>query len=315
MKKAVALDASVCICTYNRRESLIEALRSLGEMRVPDETGFEVLVVDNNSSDGTAEAVEELDSENLPLRYVLEPRQGLSHARNRGISEARGRVIAFLDDDIVVEVDWLEQLLEAFSAEPLPAAVGGPAYLDLDLSRPDWWHEEFAGVAGHFDRGPSVLRSDEGYEGMIGIGANLAFDRQVFERYGLFRSDLGRKGDSLETGEELEFLGRLRRNGEKLVYDPAIVVQHRPDQGRLSRSYLRRWYFRFGEWSFVNERDSRAVRLLDVPRWRFRDVFEESARWLYALLTRRPAEAFLHQLHVVAFGGYLKRGWGRRSRA
>jgi glycosyltransferase involved in cell wall biosynthesis len=308
-----SLDVSVCVCTYNRRERLLEALHSLERVRVPNAASFEVLVVDNNSCDGTAEALRSLDSGNLPLRYVLEARQGLSHARNRCVSESRGRVVAFLDDDVVVECDWLEMLLEAFSAEPPPAAVGGPAYLATDLSRPSWWHEEFAGVAGHFDRGPAVLRSDEGYQGMIGIGANLAFDRRVFERYGEFRSDLGRTGESLAMGEELEFLDRLRRGGERLVYDPAVVVHHRPDLVRLTRSYLRRWYFRFGEWRFVTEGDSRAARLLDVPRWRFRHAVEESARWLYALLTRRPAEAFLHQLNVVAFGGYLTRAWSRRS--
>jgi hypothetical protein len=147
---------------------------------------------------------------------------------------------------------------------------------------------------------------------MIGIGANIAFDRRMFERYGQFRTDLGRTGSSLAMGEELELLERLRANGERLVYDPAIVVQHRPDLGRMSKSYLRRWYFRFGEWRCVAERESQGVRWLDVPRWHFRAVVEDGARWLHALLTRRPAEAFLHQLHVVAFGGYVKRAWGRR---
>lgn len=312
MKQPVPVDVSVCICTYNRCASLLEALHSLREMRAPARVRFEVLVVDNNSSDGTAEALERLEPGTLPLRYVLEPQQGLSHARNRAISETTGRVIAFLDDDVIVDADWLAALVEAFSAEPAPAAVGGPARIDDDLPRRRWWHEEFAGVAGHFDRGSSVLRSDEGYRGMIGIGANLAFDRRIFERYGGFRTDLGRSGSSLAMGEELDLLERLRGNDEQLVYDPAIVVHHRPDLTRMSKSYLRRWYFRFGEWRCVAERDSQGVRWLAVPRWHFRTAVEDLARWLHALLTRRPAEALLHQLHIVAFGGYLKRAWGRR---
>ncbi|MBT8488777.1 MAG: glycosyltransferase family 2 protein [Gemmatimonadetes bacterium] len=305
------LDVSVCICTYNRQESLLEVLQSLKRVHVPKATGWEVLVIDNNSSDGTAEAVQSGEWEALPLRYVHEPRQGLSHARNAAVSKAEGRVLAFLDDDVAVETDWLEKLLGAFGAEPAPAVVGGPAILDSELERPAWWHGEFDGPAGHFDAGDSVRTSDDGYGGMIGIGANMAFHRSVFERYGHFRTDLGRTGSSLAMGEELELLDRLRRGDERLVYDPSVVVYHRPDLARVSRSYLRRWYFRFGEWQFENERDSDVVRLLGLPRWRFRHLAELVAKWLGGVFTRRRPEAFLHQVHLVAFGGYVKRAWSR----
>lgn len=306
-----ALDVSVCICTYNRRESLLEVLHSLASVHVPEEATWEVLVIDNNSSDGTAGAVQGTEWRDLPVRYVHEPRQGLSNARNAAVSKAEGRVLAFLDDDVAVESDWLEKLLEAFDADPAPAALGGKAILDSDLRRPPWWHEEFDGPAGHFDGGDDVRTSDDGYRGMIGIGANMAFDRRVFETYGRFRTDLGRTGSSLAMGEELELLDRLRGGGERLVYDPSVVVYHRPDLARVSRSYLRRWYFRFGEWSFENERDSDVVRLFGLPRWRYRHLAELVARWLRAVLTRRRPEAFLHQVHLVAFGGYLKRALSR----
>jgi glycosyltransferase involved in cell wall biosynthesis len=310
-----APDVSVCICTYNRRDSLLEVLRSLTRMDVPEHASFEVLVIDNNSADGTADAVRDPAWRTLPLRYVHEARQGLSTARNAAVAEARGRVIAFLDDDVTVERDWLEKLVAAFGAGPAPAAVGGPAILDSDLRRPSWWHEEFDGPAGHFDRGDAVRSSDDGYRGMIGIGANMAFDRRVFETYGSFRTDLGRAGASLAMGEELELLDRLRRGGERLVYDPSVVVHHRPDLERVSKSYLRRWYFRFGEWSFEKERDSEVVRLLGLPRWRFKHLGELAGNWLRAVFTGRRPEALLYQLHLVAFGAYLRRGWGRnRSR-
>jgi glycosyltransferase involved in cell wall biosynthesis len=313
MSEPAPVDISICICTYNRRASLLEALGSVRELQVPRGLCFEVLVVDNNSSDGTSAALEEFDAGRLSLRHVIETRQGLSHARNRAISETTGRVIAFLDDDVIVDVRWLTALAAAFSEEPAPAAVGGPARIDDDRPRPRWWHEEFAGVAGHFDGGSSVLSSHEGYRGMIGIGANLAFDRRVFERYGGFRTDLGRSGSSLAMGEELELLARLRDNDERLVYDPAVVVHHRPDLTRMSKSYLRRWYFRFGEWRCVAERESRGARWLAVPRWHYRTAVADFARWLQALVMQRPAEALLHQLHVVAFGGYLRRAWRERS--
>jgi glycosyltransferase involved in cell wall biosynthesis len=309
---AATIDVSACICTYNRKERLGDALASLAQVRLPAGVGFEVVVVDNNSSDGTAETVADATAEGFSYRYVMEPRQGLSHARNRAIAEARGRLIAFLDDDVVVEKDWLQKLVLAFSVEPMPAAVGGRALLDAERALPRWWHDDFAGPAGHFDRGDSVLRSDKGYRGMIGIGANLAFDRRVFDRYGEFRSDLGRTGTSLAMGEELELLERLRRGGETLVYDPSVVVRHRPDLVRLSRSYLRRWYFQFGEWRFVAEGESDVARVLGIPRWRLRHVVEEGARWFYALITRKPGAAFQHELELFVFAGYLNGQWQRR---
>jgi len=306
-----APDVSVCICTYNRRESLLEVLASLTRMDVPDDASFEVLVIDNNSSDGTADAVQRQTWRTLALRYVHEARQGLSNARNAAVSEARGGVVAFLDDDVTVESDWLERLVSAFRAEPAPAAVGGPAVRAAGLGRPGLWHEEFDGPAGHFDAGDTVRSSDDGYNGMIGIGANMAFDRRVFDAYGLFRTDLGRAGASLAMGEELELLERMRRGGERLVYDPSVVVHHRPDLARVSRAYLRRWYFRFGEWSFEKERHSDVVRWLGLPRWRFRLLAELTGKWLGAVVTGHRPEAALHQFHLTAFGGYVKRAWSR----
>ena len=307
------LDVSVCICTYNRKDSLEQALASLASMRAPRGTSFEVIVVDNNSSDGTAELLGELDPGPLPLRYVLEARQGLSHARNRAVAEARGSVIAFLDDDVVVEPDWLERLHSAFRRDPRPAVVAGPALLDADLPRPDWWHEEFDGPAGHFYRGDEVLSTDDGYTGMIGIGANMAFSSDLFGRYGSFRTDLGRTGGSLAMGEELEFLDRLRESAERLVYDPTVVVHHRPDLGRISRSYLRRWYLHFGEWSFEKERETPGVRVLGLPRWRFRYLLEEIAGWARAVIRRQRDQALLHRMHLVSLAGHLKRAWSTRG--
>jgi glycosyltransferase involved in cell wall biosynthesis len=310
------VDVTVCICTFNRKNDLRAALASLAAVRIPTDTVWEVVVVDNNSSDGTGAAVAGLQSR-MPVRYFVETNQGLSHARNRAVAEARGRILAFLDDDVVVEPAWLQGVVHAFSGSPRPAAVGGPARLTATRPRPRWWHDDFAGVAGHFDRGTGVLSSDGGYADMIGIGANLAFERRVFERYGRFRVDLGRTGKSLEMGEELDFLDRLRRDGERLVYDPGMAVEHRTDPTRVSKSYLRRWYFRFGEWSHASEHTSRAAnapRILGVSRWRFRTAVEDVWRWLRAMLGRRHGDAFRHELHIVAFAGCLSRAWTQRNR-
>src|ERR1700690_361651 len=105
------MDLSVVICTYNRSESLANTLRSLSVQLLPDTLQWEVLVLDNNSRDKTRAVVEEFCRE-FPgrFRYVLEARQGKSHALNSGIREACGDIVAFTDDDVLLEPSWLHNL-------------------------------------------------------------------------------------------------------------------------------------------------------------------------------------------------------------
>jgi glycosyltransferase involved in cell wall biosynthesis len=299
---------SVLICTYNRSHSLATALESLGQTHVPDGLRWEVLVVDNNSTDETAAVVARFaDEGTLPVRHIVEAEQGLSFARNRGIREAAGDVIAFLDDDVVVSPEWLPRLAAAFDAYAAEC-VGGPARLDPAMPRPHWWRPEFDGKIGHFDRGDAVIVSRDVGDGMIGIGANVAFRRGVFDRLGFFRAELGRTQKRLYMGDDLDLVNRVRRSGGTAVYDPGVVVEHRPDLSRLTKEYLRRWYTYYGEWDFVRDLDAAidAMRILGVPRWRYRTAARNALALVKAVLAGRRNDAFGSELRLRAFGGYLR---------
>ena len=102
---------SVILCTYNRCQSLAKTLESIAVSVLPESVEWEVVVVDNNSKDQTREVIEDFCRRNAGrFRYIHESQQGLSHARNAGIREARGEILAFTDDDIIVDNKWLHTL-------------------------------------------------------------------------------------------------------------------------------------------------------------------------------------------------------------
>jgi glycosyltransferase involved in cell wall biosynthesis len=309
----VSVDFSVIVCTYNRSGSLHATLESLAALDVPAGLSWEALVVDNGSTDRTAETAAAFRSVLPALRYVYEPDKGLSRARNAGIRRARGQVLAFLDDDVRVEARWLQALGEAYRQYPA-ACVAGRVLLAPELRRPAWWDSRFDAPLGKFDRGPAVILSTQAGGALLGIGANISFRRDVFERHGLFRTDLGRQGSKLLMGEETELCARLRRNGELIVHYPAALVLHAPDVARFTKRYLRRWYFRIGEWRApeVLQAEAHLPRILGVPRWRFRAAAADAVAALRHACAGRRGEAFAHQVVVVEFLGILRATIRRR---
>ena len=186
VRGALAMHISVVICTHNRASSLRVTLETLRQMDVPSETEWELLLVDNNSNDRSRGEIEAFaDRTNLNIRYIWEPRIGKSYALNRGIGEARGEIIAFTDDDVLVSREWLRELRHAFNHFNC-LGVGGrcnPAW--GGLARPDWL------VATGLHRlsmlSGAILEFDFGDDAMeIPIapwGLNMAFKRAAFEKY------------------------------------------------------------------------------------------------------------------------------------
>jgi len=298
---------SVIVCTFNRAESLRRTLQSLAGMTDHTRLHWEVIVVDNNSTDDTKTVVMHFaNSSGLQVRYCFESHQGLSHARNKGVREAKGEILAFIDDDVMVTRDWLPQINKAFT-EYEATCVGGKVLLREDLRTPDWWHEDYNGSLGAFNKGDSVLCGRRGFDGTIGIGANLSFKRSTFDKYGLFDTDLGRIGKKLVMGEEIEFYRRLTDNGELIVYYPDATVYSCPEVERISKQYLRRWHFRIGEWFFLEEMLSKkeTKKLFGLTRWRWRRALENIYAYFRHTLAFRRREVFYNELHLVVFVGYL----------
>jgi glycosyltransferase involved in cell wall biosynthesis len=232
---------SVILCTYNRCRSLTKALESAAALWLPEPDEWEMLVVDNNSSDQTREAVQGFCRQ-YPgrFRYLFEPRQGKSHALNTGIREAHGDVIAFMDDDVIVEPTWLQNLTASLSNREW-AGAGGRILPQQTFTLPRWLSLErryaLAPLA-LFDPGPEAGELTE-----APFGTNMAFRRGVFEKYGGFRTDLGPRPGNKIRSEDTEFGNRLLAAGERLRYEPSAVVYHEIPESRLQKKYFLAWWF------------------------------------------------------------------------
>ena len=231
---------SAIICTYNREKYIIDCLEHL-RLAIPEEV--EVLIVDNNSTDGTAELVKNYlgDHPDFPGRYLLETRQGLSHARNRGIAEARGDTLVFLDDDSMVAEDYFERLREGLDEYPQAGAFGGhitPVF--EDGITPRWLCRWTLSWVSGLDMGALAKPFPKN---KYPIGANMAFRRSVIERTGMFNPELGRSGKNLMGGEEKDLFQRIKAAGHSIIYLPKLRIEHMIPPSRTTLDYIRR----FGE--------------------------------------------------------------------
>jgi glucosyl-dolichyl phosphate glucuronosyltransferase len=235
---------SVVICTYNRAQSLVQTLEALNGQAVAENAEVEIVVVNNNSRDNTAEAVEiAAKKSRWPLVYLFEKQQGLSYARNTGIKNAKGDVLAFIDDDVIPEKDWLEGLRRCF-AETNADVVAGRIEMLWKCEKPEWFSNEITGPIISQNLGPERKKWTNQKQPMI--GANMAFKKQLFERFGGFREDLGRKGNLLIGGEDREIFDRLWNGGCSIYYEPAAMIWHKVEEDRLSQDYFRRWFYDIG---------------------------------------------------------------------
>lgn len=246
------LRITVAIPTYNRSRLLRQTLAGIVQQQYPRDA-FEILVIDNNSRDDTRTVVAEFTGAHPSLRYVLEEQQGLDHARNRAVAEAKGDILVFGDDDILVEPTWLTLLVAAFSTEESDriGAVGGEVVPVFPDGLPPWvaeWHSPLA-----FRETPGPLAPNQSP-----MGANLAFPSRVFQEFGLFSTTLDRKGSALFSGGETEYLKRLRAGGREIWFAPGARVLHQMPASRTTFRYAARHAFDSAR-SRVVERGSRSA--------------------------------------------------------
>jgi GT2 family glycosyltransferase len=228
------------VCTHNRGPLIERTLESLVDQDFSP-AAFEIVVVDNASSDTTPALLQTMCKRHPKLiRVVREPVLGLSRARNRGIQESFGNVIAFTDDDARVDAHWLRALVEACERSEV-ACAGGPVRPSLETgSLPTWLPASFLPYLALFDKGPDEVElSYNEYP----RGVNIAFPRTSFQAVGLFSTAFGRKGRRLLSYEEIELCYRLERLGRRILYIPAAVVHHVVDPERLTIPWFQRRFY------------------------------------------------------------------------
>lgn len=298
---------SIIICTWNREKSLKRTLDSIKAMSVPKDLPWELIIVDNNSTDNTKRIVEDFKKNTcLNVIYAFQEKQGLAFARNLGIQKAKGEIIAFIDDDVIVDRNWLIGIYEAFKTYN-PAIMGGRVHIQVELPIPRWFSKAVSDPLGGFDRGDNIIIADDQYNGLIGIGANISFKKDVFDRVGLFKENLGRKSNTLDMGEETELYWRIKRCGERCIYYPFAVVYHCVDSKRMNKNYIRRWFFKLGEWNYFSDlllKRKATINIFGVPMWRFRRLFRNLLGLFWYSLKNSKAEAFVREVSIILFLGY-----------
>jgi glucosyl-dolichyl phosphate glucuronosyltransferase len=295
------MNITVILCTYNRAHRICAALESVLASVLSPGGEWEVLVVDNNSKDQTRAAVNEFCLR-FPgrVRYLFEAQQGLSNARNAGIREARGEIIAFTDDDVTMEPAWLQNLTASLHDGPWVGA-GGRILPPKDFTPPDWLTldggaMDSSGVLALFDLGtvPGELKKAP-------FGANMTFRKSVFEKYGGFRPDLGRCGNSLISNEDTEFGERLMVAGERFRYQPSAVVYHPVTKERLCKKYFLAWWFAHGRAMF--RQAGKRPPVWGIPR-HYLSIFSRALRWM-STSTQDPKRRFYWKTRLWEASGEL----------
>jgi glucosyl-dolichyl phosphate glucuronosyltransferase len=228
---------SLIVCTYNRAILLSQLLSSICKLAMLGELSWELIIVDNNSKDNTRQIVQQFQT-SLPVRYFLEEKQGKTFALNRALDAAQGELLLFTDDDTILSPEWASAFIDAAARVSDAGWFGGRVKPDWGAFPPRWYREETAaslsGYFGDYDLGTSSCLYSPGNK--LPLGASLAVRREVFNKIGGFRNDLGPRGKLRGVGDETEFLERAVSAGFKGYYAAEACVLHHVGPERLALS-------------------------------------------------------------------------------
>jgi glucosyl-dolichyl phosphate glucuronosyltransferase len=301
------MNVSVVIPSYNRAHSLRSTLEALRAQVVPKDFSWELIVVNNNSSDETHAVINTAAAVfPVPVHHVFEPRQGINPARNAGIERAKGSIIAFTDDDVLPAPDWVAMIDSAMQRREADV-VGGRILAKWEGAVPEWLAASIPLQARLTVMSHDVVTKLTRSTGTPGVwGANMAFRREIFDSGHRFDPARGMVGEKLYRGEECYLIGNLLLQGRTVVYDPALVVWHRIPVERTRRAYFRRINFDVGEGEGRVSTSSSKRQIFGARFYDYRRTVLALASWGAAALCRRH-DAFEHEL---AFLVSLGRLWG-----
>jgi glycosyltransferase involved in cell wall biosynthesis len=297
----------VIVPTHNRCALLERALRSLLLTALPAGLDARVVVVDNNSVDGTRSVVERLqEGAGGRLRYFFEPRLGRSHALNTGIEHTDAALVGIIDDDEEIGATWYARILTAFAESSLDF-IGGPYLPRWGANPPAWLPPDYPGAIGWITAGDRERPYDQTYPGIL-MGGNAVFRRATLIRISPYPTYLGRTGTRLFAGEDDEMYRRLRAIGARGMYFPDLSIHHYIPPERLTKRYYRRWCFwRAVSWSMVDRRRPENVTyLFGVPRYLYGKAARGFLTVLKSPVERTPQDAvFSAELKIWDLVGFM----------
>lgn len=282
---------SIILCTYNRRNLVLTALSTLHRQTLPPHL-YEVIVVDNGSSDGTPEAIEQylqaLQNEQLPpeqrwqAHCISEPQNGLAYARNTGLANARGEIAVFLDDDCVADIFLLESLLLAYD-ETNADAIGGRVEIRWEGDRPYWVSDDMRDALGYFAPFGNDMKRLPLPQGIAFSNCCFSVKIQALRKIGFFSPYISKRLYSPTNLEVEELCQRLRREDYQLWYEPRALVFHRAPAARLRKPFfLGRAYWQ-GRAEILARYACQPRNELPPPSTTHQILFAVLREWLYLL--------------------------------
>jgi glycosyltransferase involved in cell wall biosynthesis len=285
---------TVAICTWNRAKLLDRTLNQMRELRIPDGVTWELLVVNNNCTDET-DAVLAKYGDQLPLRRLVETKQGHSHARNCAIDHARGELLIWTDDDVLVDREWLAEYVKAAEAHPDAGYFGGTIDPWFESEPPRWIRRELKTLGGPYVicQHGEVVRPRGRREKIA--GANMGFRMDVLRQFP-FNTDLGRVRGLLVGGDDCDVLDRVEDAGHKGLWIGTARVQHFIPSERLTAAFVWKWYLGAGHTAVRQQLvPTSTAQIFGAPRWAVRQYLQARVKSLVLAPLRGPRwfEAFL----------------------
>jgi glycosyltransferase involved in cell wall biosynthesis len=292
------MDATIAICTWNRSDLLDKTLEQMRQLDVPAGARWEIVVVNNRCTDNTDEILAKHIGQ-LPVRRVFEDKQGQSHARNAAAMAAQGELIIWTDDDVLVDSQWLVEMLAAARSRREHSFFGGPIEPWFEHDPPQWLLDNWPSINGAFafrDLGTEAFEFDLK---RLPYGANYAMRTRV-QREFLYNPKLGRVATGEIRGEETDVLHKLLAAGHRGWWVPASKVKHFIPAERLTLDYIRRFFHGIGQTEFIRkngEAQRTSIAMWERPRtlinalqaemrYRYFSTFrpQKTKRWVNSLV-------------------------------
>lgn len=253
---------TVVVCTYNRGGLLVECLRSLALQQYSKDK-YEVLIIDNNSTDNTEKICKEFVEIESNFRYIKEPKQGLGYARNCGYVNAKANWVAYVDDDAKAHLNYIERALWVIENCHFDC-FGGVYNAWYTVKKPKWISNDFG-----------TNRSVQNFTGLLEkgymSGGNMVWKKSVLEKLGGFHTEIGMKGKKISFGEETYIQEIAKREGVKIGFDPILQIDHYVQPYKLSVIWEFKSSYATGldYWQAFDKRPSRQ----DASSWNYQYVF------------------------------------------
>lgn len=230
------MDISVVICTYNRAEYLRNSINSFVTIEKPENTRYELIIVDNNSTDETEKiALDAIEKNDFCIKYIKEHMQGSNYARNKGIIESSGGIIAFVDDDVIFDKLWMIEMLKTFQYSKNVWGVGGKIIPIFKDGTPPWMSDDLLFIYGRLSFSNSIENMKFPYCPFEG---NMAFRKTVFDRFGLFQTKHCRNSKTLITNDGKYFFYMISRIDGKVFFNPHALIYHIIGKERTNKKYI-----------------------------------------------------------------------------